>query len=389
MFRPRLLCAVAAFFFAACGSPPPAPPAKPKPITLNVVTAWDPGMTIPDDAMVDSALRMAERMIDEHYQIPVRFVRTRTVTPESYLAEKFEGFGVPDEWTDSLYCYWPGADDISRFLDRDPDDRDSAKFERFALADLMSSPLMRYEFTSSRRINRRILIREFHDKIMELLPFLLPSKAQQNNSWFYYSRTLLLWDMSLELIIPESITENLVLVNLPLIDNNLNHAVPHTLIRGGLTNGISRVEAPQAIVSVFPIMCDSQPLTQWRDAQLTGEEKVASIAHIIAHEFGSHGLMHFHDVYNHKGCLAVPTKGLAFRGRITDVIGQRPCDKAHPVYDTAPFLAWRYQTLTECSLAVGNDTAAWRYLRRGRELLPENAFLKDYEKWIRNEGPPL
>jgi hypothetical protein len=151
------------------------------------------------------------------------------------------------------------------------------------------------------------------------------------------------------------------------LDDALSDAPPHSLLRGGLLNGMAEEESPQAIISTFPILTDVSSLSDLRDTtEFSPKDRVLALAHIIAHEFGAHVIQGYRDVYDHDACLAVPTSGLAYVSTLRRLLAGPPCKREHPLIDRRTCLVDRHESMAHRFIEIKDYAAAkssWETLR--------------------------
>lgn len=114
-----------------------------------------------------------------------------------------------------------------------------------------------------------------------------------------------------------------------ILDNDLFYAPPHTLIRGGITNGFSLNASKSVFIAYAPILHKTQIFDQLRDGILTRKECIEAVSYIIAHEIGTHLLLNYSDTYDHEKCLSVPPKGLKYKKYISGFKNGFECKKNH------------------------------------------------------------
>jgi hypothetical protein len=175
------------------------------------------------------------------------------------------------------------------------------------------------------------LLERYHRVYQSLVPLLAGADGQLDATDLdrsFYSRIYSPICMS---EIPDS--WELVLYNGLLIDDALSSAPPHTLVRGGIMNGVTNPTLRSAWVACYQVFSPDDVLSSMRDRQLSEQEQIRALAAVIAHEVGAHGIELFDDNYVHAGCLASPPAGLNYGAYLDSLASVEPCKRDHGALD--------------------------------------------------------
>ncbi len=339
---------------------------------FRVVIANDPRLPSVSKETIRQALDIATNWIEVWYRKRIRFEIDRTVAVDSYLAGYFNRLPIPAQWNEYPYAL-DGTDTVLRFY------RSQSEIIRDQSLDALRAyvpPAVRPLITTYEEAAYNMLM--LYDAKVRLwkkirtpggVPFFNTSFPIQHSYWH--------WDRAFESVWPDSVTDNLIVTNVLLIDDSLSDAPPHSLIRGGLLNGFADEECAQAVVSTFPVFTDIPAVSELRDtSELTPQARVLALAHIIAHEVGTHVIQGYKDIYDHRACLAVPTSGLAYAQTLTRLFDGKPCALDHPKLDRRGFLADRYDNLAHRYIEIKNYALAKEALRRVIQLDPKRPLVK-------------
>lgn len=341
--------------------------------SVRVVLAVDPRLPSVPQPVIEEALRIASNWIEVWYQKRVHFKITRTVPVHSYQASYFKKLPILEPWKKYPYAL-DGTDTVSRFI---PQQTEILRSQSIPALRAYVPESLKSRITSPEEAAKNLL--DVYDQKIRLwkslrttkgVPFFDTAYPEQHSYWY--------WERALQSVWPAKVTDHLIITNVMLLDDSISDAPPHSLLRGGLLNGMALEESPQAIVSTFAIFTDLPAVSDLRDtAELSAKERVLALAHIIAHEFGTHVVQGYKDVYDHTACLAVPTSGLAYSSTLQKLLHQgNPCRLTHPLLDRRKTLTDRYENLAHRYLAVKNYSKARDAVARAIELEPNRPLLK-------------
>lgn len=338
----------------------------------RVVLAIDPRLPSASPAVVREALRIASNWIEVWYRKKVRFNIDRTESVDSYLAAQFQRLPVLDDWKRFPYAL-DGSDTVYRFVSQQTT---ALEGESIPVLQSYVPPAVRPLITSPSAAARNLL--ELYDQKLRIwkslrtltgAPFFDTVHFQKHSYWH--------WERAFESLSPEQVTDHLIITNVMLVDDALSDAPPHSLLRGGLLNGMAEEECPQAVVSTFPILTDIPAVADLRDTtEFSAKDRVLALAHIIAHEFGAHVIQGYKDVYDHDACLAVPTSGLAYRSTLNRLLRGSPCRRDHPLLNRRGSLADRYENLARRYVDIKRYAEAREAVKRAVEIEPNRPLLK-------------
>ncbi len=349
---------------------PKAVPAQPP---VRVVLAVDPRLPSVPQPVIEEALRIASNWIEVWYQKRVHFKIDRTVPVNSYQSSYFKKLPILEQWKKYPYAL-DGSDTVARFLLQQTE---VLRTQSMPVLKSYVPDSLKSRITSPEDAAKNLL--EVYDQKVKLwkslrtskgIPFFDTSYPQKHSYWY--------WERAMQSVWPDKVTDYLIITNVMLLDDSISDAPPHSLLRGGLLNGMALEESPQTLVSTFAIFTDIPAVSDLRDTtELSAKDRVLALAHIIAHEFGTHVLQGYKDVYDHTACLAVPTSGLAYSSTLQRLLHQgSPCKLAHPLLDRRKTLTDRYENLAHRYLAVKNYSKAREAVARALALEPTRPLLK-------------
>ncbi|OGH55797.1 MAG: hypothetical protein A3G34_00040 [Candidatus Lindowbacteria bacterium RIFCSPLOWO2_12_FULL_62_27] len=332
----------------------------------------DPRLPSAPKAVVSEALQTASKWIETWYRKRVRFRIDRTESVDSYLAEPLRKLPVLNEWRRFSYSL-DGTDTVMRFLSQQSDVLRALPID--ALRSYVPASIRSRITTPEQAALNLLLIYDEKYRLWKSLrtpagmPFFDTALPMKHSYWH--------WERVFETVWPDSVTDHLIVTNVMLLDDALSDAPPHSLLRGGLLNGFSEEECPQAIVSTFPIFTDFPAISDLRDSgEFTKKDRLLALSHIIAHEFGAHVVEGLRDVYDHEACLAVPTSGLAYQTTIRRLFQGKPCRRGHPKINRAVNLANRYENLARRYLEIKEYGKAKAAVERAIAIDPKRPLVK-------------
>lgn len=339
---------------------------------FRVVLANDPRLPAVTKETVKEALKIASNWIEVWYRKRIRFEIVQNVDVDSYMAAYFKRLPIPRDWMRYPYGL-DGSDSFMRFF------RSQADILRKQSLPVLQSYVpesVRPLITTPEDAAYNILA--LYDAKLRVwkslrtpagVPFFDTSFPIRHSYWY--------WQEAFESVWPDSVTDHLIVTNVMLLDDALGDAPPHSLLRGGVLNGMAEEECPQAVVTTFPILTDIPAVSDLRDtSEFTPKDRVLALAHIIGHEFGAHVIQGYSDVYDHRACLAVPTSGLSYTKTIRNLFDGEPCKLDHPMLDRRARLADRYDAIGRRYLEVKDYASARRAYRRALELDPNRPLIK-------------
>lgn len=339
---------------------------------FRVVIAVDPRLPVMPRAVVDESLQIASKWIEIWYKKRVRFEVVRTENVNFYMTETFRKLPLPEKWLRFPYAL-DGTDTTARFVSLQKSVLQGESLP--ALRSYVPSSI-RPKITSvdAAAVN---LLNIYDEKLKIWKSLRTPAGVAYFDTTYPRKHSFWYWERLFESHWPDQVRDHLVITNVMLLDDSLSDAPPHSLIRGGLLNGMSEEECPQAIVSTFPILTDVPALSDLRDtAEFSSKDRVLALAHIIAHEFGTHIIQGYKDVYDHDACLAVPTSGLAYTSTLRRLFKGPPCAKVHPFFDRRKKLTDRYENLAHRYLEVKDYALAKKAVEEAIALEPNRPLLK-------------
>lgn len=371
-----LLLLISPFGVAASETEPPRVSAETEPVrreAFRVVHVVDPRLPRATDSVIHEALRIAANWIEVWYQKRVRFKVDRTEQIDSYLAAHLESAPILEQWKQYPYAL-DGTDSVRRFL---PQQTTILQNQSIPVLKSYVPASIRARITTPEAAAGNLL--DLYDEKLRLwkslrsasgLAYFDTGHAQKHSYWF--------WERTFESVRPDRVSDHLIITNVMLLDDALSDAPPHSLLRGGLLNGMAMEESPQALVSTFPILTDAPGVADLRDtSEFTSRGRILALAHIIAHEFGAHVIQGYKDVYDHPACLAVPTSGLAYQTTLDRLLGGGPpCKLDHPRLSRRTKLVDRYENLARRYLEGGRYVEAKAAVESALEIDPSRQLLK-------------
>ncbi|MBI4180118.1 hypothetical protein HY522_11925 [bacterium] len=359
-----LSCLTASSAIAADTTPP-----KP---AFKVVLAVDPRLPSMSQKDVEQALKLAANWIEVWYRKRVRFQVDRTEHIDSYMSAVFEKLPIPGDWLKYPYAL-DGSDQVARFHGQQV----AALKERSLDAIRGYVPDDIKPLITSPELAAANLLKIYDDRLKIWRTIRSPKGLPYFDTGFPAKHSYWHWERLFDSYWPEDITDHIIVTNVMLIDDALGDAPPHSLVRGGLLNGLAQEESPQVVVSTFPLITDAPAVSDLRDTTaLSSRDRIRALAHIIAHEFGAHVIQGYFDVYDHTACVAVPTPGLAYAATLRNLFSGPPCKLAHPPLDRKKSLTDRYENLAHRYLAVKDYANAKKAVDRAISLEPGRPLLK-------------
>jgi len=346
---------------------------------VRVVLASDARLPRVSDTVIKEALDIAANWIEVWYKKRIRFQIVGDTPIDDYHRSHFVRTPIPDKWRPYAYAL-DGTDTVLRFL---PQQANVLKSQSLAALKEYVPVSLRTLVTTPDEAARNFLL--LYDRQLSVWKSLrtaggaayFDTRYPQKHSYWH-------WERAFESILPDQVTDHLIITNVMILDDALNDAPPHSLIRGGILNGMAEEESPQAVVSTFPIFTDVPALDHLRDTDRPSpKERLLALAHIIGHEFGAHVIQGYRDVYDHAACLSVPTSGLAYASTLRRLFSGPPCALPHPLLDRRTLLADRYESLTYRYLEAKQYAEARETVRRALELDPNRPLLKMVQRQIR------
>ena len=345
---------------------------KPAKLPFKVVLVVDPRIPSVSTTVVEEALRIAANWIEVWYQKRIRFAIDRTESIDSYITGSFRRLPVPESWKQYSYSL-DGTDTVDRFILQQ-----TSVLRQQSIPELKSyvpdavKPLI----TTPEDAAKNLL--HFYDAKFRLwkslrtpagVPYFDTSLPQKHSYWY--------WERIFESFTPEQVKDHLLITNVPLLDDALADAPPHSLLRGGLLNGMAEEECPQAIISTFPTFTDIPAISDLRDTSVfSANDRVLALAHIIAHEFGTHVVQGYKDVYDHDACLAVPASGLNYVAMLKRLKSGAPCKLDHPKFNRQTNMADRYESLARRYLDIKDYKSARDDAQIALDIDPSRTILK-------------
>lgn len=367
-------------FLIFSGTHPRAEARDTRPVRVyTVVQAVDERLPTIPRALLRDSLRTAEEWLDRWYGLKVKFRIDRTVPVEDYMRGHLARVPVPVDWKKYPYAL-DGSDSASRFLAQQ-----ITVLQGLSMDSIRSyvpddvKPLI--TSTSEAAEN---LLRLYETKLERWRRLSTPRGVKYFDTAFPQKHSYWWWERVFESQWPDSIANPVIVTNGLLLDDALGDAPPHSLIRGGLLNGFSEEESPQVIVSAFPILTDITEVADLRDTAIPSRKtRVQALAHIIAHELGTHAIQGYKDVYDHTACLAVPTSGLAYEATLRNLFSSPPCRREHPRLNRRACLADRYQNMAFRFLDMHDTGAALQAVQKALEVDSSRVVLKMMMKQLK------
>lgn len=345
------------------------PTARP---AFRVVQVVDQRLPRVSDEILKEALRIASNWIEVWYHKRVRFELVRTEPIDSYMNAHLQKLPVPGKWKGFPYAL-DGSDSAARFLGQQVSGLRQQSLESLksyvpeSIKPLITSP----------EAAAQNLLRAYEEKLSVWKNIRTKMGVAFFDTSFPIKHSYWHWERVFESVRPDSVADHLIITNVMLLDDALSDAPPHSLLRGGLLNGMAEEESPQAIISTFPILTDVPSLADLRDtAEFSPKDRVLALAHIIAHEFGAHVIQGYRDVYDHDACLAVPTAGLAYVSTLRRLHSGPPCVREHPRIDRRINLIIRHENMAHRFLEIKDYAAAKSSVERALALDPKRPLLK-------------
>lgn len=346
-----------------------------EPRTLGVVLAYDDRYPEADDTFVMSALELAQQWIQEYHDTSVKFEIVRRTPIDQYQAEQLQGMTIPEEWWGFWYGF--GNDNVDRFragfLAKAPSGNWSPSELEALLPDAKIS-------STDHRANVDAVLAEARTHLESLESIQLvdgmglvdPENAARNSfsAWLCVLRAVRLGQ----------VRDHLVITNTFLFDDAYADGTPHSLIRGGVLNGFCLPDGNQSVVTYFPLITSLKEIAAIR-GELTDSDKVRALAHIIAHEVGTHGIQLWNDVYDHEGCLARPTRGLNYLETLAQLEKEK-CTAPHETLDILSEIGRRYGVMASMKHTANDFDGALEAVNEGLKHAPRHVGLLDYQQYL-------
>lgn len=339
--------------------------------SFRVVLVVDPRLPQAPRSVVDEALKIASNWIEYWYKKRVRFSITRTENIDSYMASHFQKLPVPGKWLRYPYAL-DGSDTVARFvtLQTSALQGQSIPVLKSYVPDSVKALITTPEDAAKNLLNL------YDQKLRIWRGLRTPNRVAYFDAAFPRKHSYWYWERLFESVQPDQVADHLIVTNVMLLDDALSDAPPHSLLRGGLLNGMAEEESIQAVVSTFPILTDVPAVSDLRDtAGFSSKDRVLALAHIIAHEFGAHVIQGYKDVYDHQACLAVPTSGLAYTSTLNRLFSGSPCALKHPMIDRKTNLTNRYESMAHRYLEIKDYVAARDMVEKAIRLEPKRPLL--------------
>jgi hypothetical protein len=315
-----------------------------------------PGLS---DPQIASILNTARAMIAQAYGKDVSFstVAARSLSEHIDLEHKrLAPYVVPradyyDIFNDDiqrfrqhifLQCRHYGTVDQIRML-LDPGERDAIQTHAQAANALTARFLKRLE--GFKKLNAP-----------DGLPLLRPDDWRQYASGEW---DIFLWSR------PEKQEIDLYLSNALMIESVL-YTAPHSLI-SGLVNGLASPVTRSSIVAYHPILSDNPALAPHRLGKLTEAQKHALIAYVVAHEVGTHMMMHHADAYERPNWPARPGAFLTDISEVTAFRNWKPVTEPK-LLDMKQLRLGHAMLHIDLALAKNDDEALLDHFERAQKL---------------------
>ena len=354
----------------SCGKPHEAPAGETT--TYSVVLVNDPRLPSVSEDKIKLALELASQWIEKWYGKKTVFRIARHDDIDLYINAHLQDPPLPQEWLGIPYAL-DGTDNIERFISHQ-----EKNLQKLPMEDFMAYTSDSLKHQLEKKENRAlILLRLYEEKIRKWrelksdhgIPYLDAGEPRKHSLWYWHRVFKGMW--------PEAVKDNLILTNVMLIDDALQDLPPHTLITGGLANGLAIEEMPQSVISTFLIFSGDPEIDKMRVTRLSDDDQILSLARVIAHEFGAHIIQGWWDAYNHTGCLAEPTPGLEYKKALSRLFDNPVCKLEHRPLNPNETMAGRYEEIFARYVAVEKYNLAKKALRRVKDIDPHRPDLKE------------
>lgn len=293
-----------------------------KEVRINVTLINDKNFPELSSDELEKIFKRSEDLIEKGFGQKLNFKVVKTIKLEDFFSENQTRFGnyvIPPEH----YLSFDKEDDLERF-DQVILRNTKSYGDLVSLNTLLSVEDKKVSSFSEGSHFLKLIFKRKLSEIMAIKNELGQNMIQED--WEKFS--LIHW---LNMIRSQPISEEveLLLANTFVVDNEMYGASPHTLIRGGICNGVAQMERNAAVIWYNQILSDEDFFVKSRGGELSLSEKHESIAFVIGHEIGAHIVMNYNDNYTHDNCFAVPPKGMDYKNSIKSLNDLKQCREEH------------------------------------------------------------